>query len=374
MGDNPSNRCCQDCRECEDAEVHPFWTLPVLHVCWIGGIASSGDRSLRHRLDLLKYNYTPDPDPDQYTSPRSDLRPSLPTWRSNQKPSNCAGSSQSQDIWDEGTELTQQEIDDIANSFINAIRWMEIAKTSYEHMGNVVADVCKALGNINIRDIDTALTRIARKQDMVEWDAQIARLIREKGELEAWLAKREVDFEREEAKTKGAQRLLGLLEEHVYNIGDVVTKARLYDEAMAKTGTITSFKLIHICVDYSTKMEAILAEMRSLFSAQNQFFSIKPTPLDKVPDLAEFPNLSLVEVLQGLHMLTTLQTNPKFSGSKLPKDLGSDTRSKDVAKIQGVENVQTLAPETTPPLLMEPTPTIPPPLAPSPGQMNPLPN
>ena len=67
--------------------------------------------------------------------------------------------------------------------------------------------------------------------------------------------------------------------------GEVVIKARLYDEAMAKTGTITSLKLIHIYVDYSAKMETILAETWSLFTTQNRFFRSSPIPLEKVPDL-----------------------------------------------------------------------------------------
>ena len=51
----------------------------------------------------------------------------------------------------------------MANAFTNAISWLEIAKTSYEHMGEIVVDVWKALGNADIQDIDTALTRIAQK-------------------------------------------------------------------------------------------------------------------------------------------------------------------------------------------------------------------
>ena len=98
---------------------------------------------------------------------------------------------------------------------------------------------------------------------------KIAQLIQEKGELETQLAERERKLKRKEAKTKGTQMLLGLLEDHVRNTEEVVTDARLYDEAMAQTGTITSLKLICICVDYSAKMETILAEMWSLFTVRN---------------------------------------------------------------------------------------------------------
>ena len=45
---------------------------------------------------------------------------------------------------------------------------------------------------------------------------------------------------------QGAHRLIGLLEEHVRNPGDLVIKARIYDEAVAKVGGVTALKLIHI--------------------------------------------------------------------------------------------------------------------------------
>ena len=116
-------------------------------------------------------------------------------------------------------------------------------------MGKIISNVCRALGDVELWDIDDALKRILQAKDIKDWDLRISRLIQEKSQLELWLVEQEVDFKREEAKTKGVHRLLGLLEEHVCNTGDVVTKARLYDEAIAKIGSIISLKLIHICVD-----------------------------------------------------------------------------------------------------------------------------
>ena len=80
-------------------------------------------------------------------------------------------------------------------------------------------------------------------------------------------------------------------------------KARIYDEAVAKTGGVTALKLIHICVDYSAKMETILAEMRVLFDTRNRFFRGSPVPLEKFPDLPP------TEVLQNLQTPPTLRTN-----------------------------------------------------------------
>ena len=71
---------------------------------------------------------------------------------------------------------------------------------------------------------------------MVDRDAWINQLIREKVELQTWVTKLEKDLKLEKAKIQGAHRLIGLLEKHVRNTGDVVIKAWLYDEAIAKIG------------------------------------------------------------------------------------------------------------------------------------------
>ena len=73
-------------------------------------------------------------------------------------------------------------------------------------------------------------------------------------------------------------------------------KARIYNEAVAKIRGVTALKLIHICVDYSTRMETILAEMRVLFDNRNRFFRGSPVPLEKVPNLMDFPDLSPTEL------------------------------------------------------------------------------
>ena len=89
---------------------------------------------------------------------------------------------------------------------------------------------------------------------MAERDSRINQLIREKEELLVQLQKTERELKLKQSKTQGAHRLIGLLEEHVRNLGDLVIKARIYDEAVAKIGGVTALKLIHICVDYSTRI------------------------------------------------------------------------------------------------------------------------
>ena len=177
-------------------------------------------------------------------------------------------------------DLTQQELEEMSRSFDHAIRWMELAKAQYDQLGDVVVNVCKALGNVTLQDVDIALSQVAWKQDVAERDSRITQLTREKEELKAQLRKMERELKLKQLKTQEAHRLIGLLEEHVRNPGDLVIKARLYDEAIAKIGGDTALKMIHIYVDYSTRMETILAEMRILFDSRNRFFRGSLVPLE----------------------------------------------------------------------------------------------
>ena len=237
---------------------------------------------------------------------------------------------------------------EMAHSFEHAIRWMELARAQYNQLGVVVVDVCKALGDVAIQDIDTALSQVVRKQEVAERDSQINKLTREKEELKDQLRKTERELKLEQSKTQGAHRLIGLLEEHVRNPGDLVMKAWIYDEAVAKIAGVTALKLIHICVDYSTTMETILAEMRVLFDSRNRFFWGSPIPLEKFPDLTDFPNLPPADLLQNLQTPTTLRTtrdSAEFGGRPAR---GSDAKTSEAERPQQESPAPAQQPESTP--------------------------
>ena len=85
----------------------------------------------------------------------------------------------------------------MSRSFDHAIRWMELAKPQYDHLEDVVVDVCKALGDVTLQDVDIALSQVARKQDMAERDSRITQLTWEKEELQAQLRKTERELKLE---------------------------------------------------------------------------------------------------------------------------------------------------------------------------------
>ena len=125
-------------------------------------------------------------------------------------------------------------------------------------------------------------------------------------------------------------------------------KARIYDEAVAKIGGVTTLKLIHICVDYSTRMETILVEMRVLFNSRNRFFRGSPIPLEKFLDLTDFLDLLPVDLLQNLQTPTTLRTtrgSAEFGGRPAP---GSNAKTSEADRPQQESPVPALRPESAP--------------------------
>ena len=132
-------------------------------------------------------------------------------------------------------------------------------------------------------------------------------------------------------------------------------KARIFDEAVAKIGGVTALKLIHICVDYSTRMETILAEMRVLFDSRNHFFRGSPIPLEKFLDLTDFPDLPPANLLQNLQTPTTLRTTRDSAESGRRPAPGSDVRTSEAKRPHQESPAPAQQPKSTP--VPEPTST-----------------
>ena len=157
---------------------------PYMFHLYMGHKLLNGEEMVAYEigLDLLKYDYTSDPDSDQgQDSPNPTPSPSAK--HNKRKKGDRPRSSQDRGHRNKAKELTQHELEEMSHSFEHAIRWMELAKAQYDQLGDVVVDVCKALGDVAIQDIDAALSQMAQKREMVERDSRINQLIREKEEL-----------------------------------------------------------------------------------------------------------------------------------------------------------------------------------------------
>ena len=218
-------------------------------------------------------------------------------------------------------------------------------------------DVAEALEITDLRDFDRALATLPKPRDLAERDNWIQGLQKDKAIINAWIARKEAEWSQANQKMGEALNLLTQFQSYVGQPGDVVTKARIFDETVTKGLSVTGSKVISIVVDYSAKIEALLLEMRQLM------IGLHPPPLPTGSiDLADFPELPAAEILQGLSTPTKGPLN-QITSPIPPTDPKSDTTAQPIDDL----------PLSDQPLLNPPLPSgtapldppPPPPLAPT---------
>ena len=180
-------------------------------------------------------------------------------------------------------------------------------------------DVAEALEITDLRDFDRALATLSKPRDLAERDNRIRGLQKKKAIFNAWIAQKEAEWFQANQKTGEALNLLTQFQSYVGQLEDVVTKARIFDETVAKGLPVTMSKVISIIVDYSAKMDALLLGMRQLM------IGLHPPPLPtRSIDLVDFPELSAAEILQGLSTPTKGSVN-QITSPILPTNPELDT-------------------------------------------------
>ena len=137
-----------------------------------------------------------------------------------------------------------------------------------------------------------------------------------------------------------------------------MTKARIFDETMAKGLPVTGSKVINIVVDYSAKMETLLVSMRKLMA------DLHPAALPTGSiDLTDFSEILAAEILQDL---STPTKGPRVwtASPDPPTDPGSGTRTRPTDELPPPD-----APSMDPPLSSESGPSNPPPPSPVPPKV-----
>ena len=126
-----------------------------------------------------------------------------------------------------------------------------------------------------------AIKQLPKAQDVVDLQARVDCLLKENDEL--WIKVKEGEAQRKELeelkdRVKAMEgELKSTLEDRdkamvmaqkfhafVGYPGDIVNKARLYEENTGQPGTSLGAKVIKCMVDYSTKIKKLLREMRIL--------------------------------------------------------------------------------------------------------------
>ena len=93
-------------------------------------------------------------------------------------------------------------------------------------------------------------------------------------------------------KTGEDLSLLTQFQSYVGQPGDVVTKAWIFDEMVAKGLPVTGSKVINIVVNYSAKMEALLVGMQKLMA--DLYPAALPTGSINLTDFLEIPAVEIL--------------------------------------------------------------------------------
>ena len=255
-------------------------------------------------------------------------------------------------------EPSASEVERNAQAFDNAISWVETARENFDALGQIVKDMAEALEITDLRDFDRALATLPKPRDLAEWDNRIRGLQKDKAILNAQITRKEAEWYQANQKTGEALNLLTRFQSYVGQPRDVVTKAWIFNETVAKGLPVTGSKVISIVVDYSAKMEALLLGMRQLMAGLHP--PLLPTGSI---DLADFPQLPTAEILQGLSTPTKGPVNQTTSPIP-PTDLESDTRTRPTDDLSLPDQ-----PLPNPPLPSRTEPSDPPPPPPVPTKV-----
>ena len=165
----------------------------------------------------------------------------------------------------------QEELDRVSNQ--------------YSKMEVVIKGASKPFGDCKVGNIVKELKKLKEK-DTESLEAANWKLRQEVDELKIALALKE-----DEAKNFKALRMEALKEiwEIMGHPGDILNKAKLYDEYINKEVKITMPKVIAILHGFHKKMEAALGEIRKLVSGSVVESSRPPFPTQKETPIKEKP-------------------------------------------------------------------------------------
>ena len=141
-------------------------------------------------------------------------------------------------------------------------------------------------------DFDKVLNTIPKPRDLAERNNRIRGLQKDKAILNTRIARKEADWAQANQKTGEALSLFTQFQSYVGQSGNFVTKARIFDETVAKGLLVTGSKVINIVVDYSAKMEALLVDMWKLMADLHP----EALPTGSI-DLTDFPELPAAKIL-----------------------------------------------------------------------------
>ena len=166
----------------------------------------------------------------------------------------------------------------VEKPFVGVARSIRQARVQYESMEEVLEQIGSKLG-VRPNGIIPAIRSLPKAREMEELRARIAELLKDNNGFQAQLADRNRRLEEAEARAAAAEeerirveaestKWHGIVRKFFDSLGfggDVVTKARLYDECMKKPEAVSAPKILRMLVNFSGRVENLLKELCLVF-------------------------------------------------------------------------------------------------------------
>lgn len=172
--------------------------------------------------------------------------------------------------------------------FLRAFDEFGEAHMRYKALNEVVRDASKLLGDCKTENIIRELKKLKVK-DSSPSDDQVASMKKEIIDLKVELGYRRDEVEGLKVKIGSLERI----QEFIGTPGDIINKARLFDEDVKKEGEISATKIVKVVSAFTNRMNEILADIRQLVYGTAAGPSRPPMPPPTVTPCKERP---LVEI------------------------------------------------------------------------------
>jgi hypothetical protein len=178
-------------------------------------------------------------------------------------------------------KITEEEEGSMSGFFKTGFNWVLQAQEYHDSLVDLLRRISREL-KTDPEDILETLKKLPHPEVLEKKDKQIATLEKEKIDLQARLSWAQGEMTVAKQREKEALQLLKNLSGLVDKPADMVMKAALTQSRLTEEGHLTGSKVIRILVDFSSRMETTLKEMRQLLGR------IDP---DRVMDFSNFPEI-----------------------------------------------------------------------------------
>ena len=177
----------------------------------------------------------------------------------------------------EGRQLEEGQ-EWVEKPFIGVSRSIWQARIQYKSMEEALEQIGSELG-VRPNEIIPTIRSLPKAREMEELKARIAGLLKDNAGLQAQMEDRDRKLVEAEAQVAAVveERIRAEVESMKWHggsrksfdsvgfAGDVVTKARLYDQCMKKLEAVSAPKVLRMLVDFSGRVENLLKELRLVF-------------------------------------------------------------------------------------------------------------